>query len=69
MERDDRMMILVNLCISEVDKIGLRVTRKCWAERVQEGERQEASKFIRVVTINIAIEKGHCGDVSGIEDI
>ena len=53
---DERMKMLVNSCISEVDRIGMRKSRKSCAARPQEGGRHAVSKFRRAVTMKIAIE-------------
>jgi len=48
--------ILVNSCISEVDRIGVRVSRKSCALRPQEGRRHAVSKFRRTVSMKITVE-------------
>ena len=46
-ERDEGVKILVNSCISEVDRIGMRVRGKTCAAGPREGGRQAGSQFMR----------------------
>ena len=54
--REERMKMLVNSCISEVDRIGMRKSRKSCAAWPREGGRHAVSKFKRAVTMKIAVE-------------
>ena len=50
------MKILVNSCIKEVDRIGMRVSRKLCAVRARERVRHAISKFKRAVNMKIIVE-------------
>ena len=50
------MKMLVNSCIRELDRKGVRVSRKSGAARPPEGGRHAVSKFRRAVTMKITIE-------------
>ena len=50
------MRVLVNSCISELDRIGMRGRRKPCAARVGEEGRHAVSKISRTVTMKIAIK-------------
>ena len=50
------MKMLVNSCISEVDRIGMREGRKSCAARPREWGRHAVSKFTRAVTMKSAID-------------
>ena len=54
-ERDERMKMLVNSCISEVDRIGMRESRKSCAARPREWGRHAVSSFIIVIIIVVAV--------------
>ena len=49
------MKILVNPCITWVDRIGMRVSKKSWAVRQKERGRQAVSKFRKAVSMNITV--------------
>ena len=44
-ESDERMKILVKSCISEVDRTGVRGSRKCGAARPWEGGGMQATSW------------------------
>ncbi len=48
--------MLVNSCISKVDRIGMRGSRKSCAARPRERGRHAVSKFKRAVAMKIAVE-------------
>ena len=50
------MKMLVNSCISEVDRIGVRESRESRVARPREGGRHAVSKFRRAVTMKIAVK-------------
>ena len=50
------MKILVDFCIWEVDRIGMRVSRKSCSVRPREGERHAVNKFRRAVSMKITVE-------------
>ena len=50
------MKILLNSCIREMDRIGMRVSRKSCATRPREGRRHAVSKFRRTVSMKIAVQ-------------
>ncbi len=50
------MEMVVNSCISQVDRIGVSERRKSCAARPWEGGRHAVSKFRRAVTVKTAIE-------------
>ena len=50
------MKMLVNSCIRELDRKGVRVSRKSGAARPPERGRHAVSKFRRAVTMKITIE-------------
>ncbi len=50
------MKMQVNSCISEVDRIGMRGSRKSCAARSREGGKHAVRKFRRAVTMKIAVE-------------
>ena len=53
------MKMLVNSCISEVDRIGMRESRKSRAARPREWERHAVSKFRGAVTMKTVVEEQH----------
>ncbi len=55
-ERDERMEMLVNSCISEVDRVGMREHRKSCAARPRKEGRHAVSKFRRAVTMKTTVE-------------
>ena len=50
------MKMLVNSCIRELDRIGVRASSKSCAARPTERGRHAVSKFRRTVSMKIAIE-------------
>ena len=60
------MKIQVDLCIREVDRIGMRVSKRSCAARSQEGGRYAVSKFRRAVSLKITVEDSKiCNSVRG----
>jgi len=55
-EKDEILKILVNSCIIEVDRVGVRVIKQSCAARSRDGERHAVSSFGRKVAMKIAIE-------------
>ena len=53
---NEKMRMLVNSCISEVDRIGIRKSRMLYAARPQERGRHAVTKFRRAETMKIAVE-------------
>ena len=49
--RDERVKILVNSCIREMDRIGMRKSRKPSVVRPREGWRHAVGKFKRAVSM------------------
>ena len=52
-----KVKIQVNSCIRNMDKIGMRRSKKPCAARPQEGGRHAVSKFRRAVSMKIAVKK------------
>ena len=55
-ERDKRLRILVNSCIREVDRIGVRGRSKSCAARPREQGRHAVSEIRRAVSMEVVIE-------------
>ena len=53
---DERVKILVNSCIRQMDRIRMRRSRKSCATRPQEGGRHAVSKFRRAISMKLAVE-------------
>ena len=54
--RNERMKILVDSCVREMDKIGMRMSRMSGVAGPPEEERHAVSKFRRAVRMKIAIK-------------
>ena len=55
--RDEKLKILANSCISKMDRIGMRKSRKPCAVMPSEGWRHAVSKFRRAVSMERAEEE------------
>ena len=55
--REERVKILVNVCIRKMDRIRMRRSRKFCAAKPREVWRDAVSKFRRAVGMKIAVEK------------
>ena len=60
-ERDERLTILVNSCIREVDRIGMRGSSKSCAARPWEQGRHTVSEIRRAVCMKIAVKESKRG--------
>ena len=52
------MRVLINYCIREIDRIGVRGRRKPCAARLNEEGRHAVSKINRTISMKIMIEDG-----------
>ena len=50
------MKMLVNSCIRELDRKGVRVSRKSGAAKPPQGRRHAVSEFRRAVTMKISVK-------------
>ena len=55
-KREERITMLVNSCIRDLDSIGVSEGRKSCAARPREERRHAVSKFRRAVSMKITIE-------------
>ena len=65
-ERDERLRILVNSYIREVDRIGVRGRSKSRAVRLREQGRHAVSKIRRAVSMKIALKESKRGNTVAI---
>ena len=60
------MKILVNSCISKMDRIGVRIGGKTCAARPREGWRQAGSQFMRAARMVEAIEESKRSNIAAM---
>ena len=65
-ERDERLRILVNSCISKVDRKGSRGRGKSCEERSREQGRHAVSKIRRAVIMKIALKESKRGNIEAM---
>ena len=65
-ERDERLKILVNSCIREVDRIGVRGRGKSCVERPREQGRHAISKIRTAVSMKIAVKESNRGNIAAL---
>ena len=63
---DERLRILVNSCIREVDRIGVRGRGKSCAARPQEQRRHAVSKIRGAVSMKIAVKDSKRGNIAAM---
>ena len=65
-ERDERLRILVNSCISEVNRIGVRGRGKSCVARPREQGRHAVSEIRRAVSMKIAVKESKRGNIAAM---
>ena len=65
-ERDERLRRLVNSCITEVDRIGVRGRGKSCAARPREQGRYAVSEIRRAVSMKIAVKESKRGNIAAM---
>ena len=65
-EREERLRILVNYCIREVDRMAVRGRGKSCAARSREQGRHEFSKITRAVSMKTEVKKSKRGNIAAI---
>ena len=65
-ERDERLGILVNSCIREVDRVGVRGRSKSCAARLREQGRHAVSNIRRSVSMKIALKGSMRGNITAM---
>ena len=60
------MKILVNSCISKMDRIGMRVRGKTCAAGPREGGRQAGSQFLRAARIKVSIKDSKRSNIAAM---
>ena len=65
-ERDERLIILVNSCIREVHRIGVRGRSKSCAARPQEQGRHAISEIRRAVSMEVAVKDRKRGNIAAM---
>ena len=65
-ERDERLRRLVNSCITEVDRIGVRGRGKSCAARPLKQGRYAVSKIRRAVSMKIAVKESKRGNIAAM---
>ena len=65
-ERDERLRILVNSCIREVDRIGVRGRSKSCTARPREQGRHAVSEIRRAVSMEVAVKESQRGNIASM---
>ncbi len=62
--RDERVKMLDNSCVRDLDGKGMSMSRKSCAAGPREGGRHAVSKFKRAISVNISIEDRKRGKIA-----
>ena len=66
-ERDERLRMLVNSCIREVDRIGVRGRGRSCAVRPREQGGHAVIKIRRAVSMKIAVKESKRGNIAAMK--